>query len=415
MRSAEWKKNVAIMWFAQFIGMSAITGVIAFLPLYLTHLGVEEQSIGLWAGVLMAASSFCAALSNPYWGSMADRKGRKPMVEKVLFMFALIIVAMSYVTNVYQLLTLRILQGLCGGFVAASTALVVSMSPKEEIPFTVGLFQTALIVGGAAGPMIGGLIADTFGYRVPFLFFGVFCLTALALVRFAVTEHFTPVPKSEGASLRQTFADVWGVVDLRIMLLVQFLAQFAVGSIAPILPLYIQSMLTGQDNLASIAGTIIAIAGVTSAVMSASMGCLCKHFSHKQILTTAAVLGAVSFAGQLLATDVITLSVLRGLNGLCIGAMVPSSNTIITYLIPEAKRGAAYGVTSGASLMGNVLGPISAGLLARFFGLSAIFWLTSALFAAVAFLLFDKIKNGDSYQPAEALQTTGKMAHCGVK
>ena len=272
MKSTEWKKNVAIMWFAQFIGMSAITGVIAFLPLYLTHLGVEEQSVGLWAGVLMGATSFCAALSNPFWGSMADRKGRKPMVEKVLFMFALIIVAMSYVTNVYQLLTLRILQGLCGGFVAASTALVVSMSPKEEIPFTVGLFQTALIVGGAAGPMIGGLIADFFGYRVPFLFFGVFCLAALALVRFAVTEQFTPVPKSQSASLRQTFADVWSIVDLRIMLLVQFLAQFAVGSIAPILPLYIHSMLGAQDNLASISGTIIAIAGVTSALMSASMG-----------------------------------------------------------------------------------------------------------------------------------------------
>ena len=105
------------------------------------------------------------------------------------------------------------------------------------------------------------------------------------------------------------------------------------------------------------------------------------HQARQQIITA-----QVLSLGQLAAADIVMFAILRGLNGLCVGAMVPSSNTIITYLIPEAKRGAAYGVTSGASLMGNVLGPISAGLLARFFGLSAIFWLTSALFAAVAFL-----------------------------
>ena len=412
----EWKKNLAIMWFAQFIGMSAITGLIAFLPLYITHLGItDEGEVGMWAGILMGASSFCAAISNPYWGSLADRKGRKPMVEKVLFLFALLMTAMAYVTNVYQLLALRILQGLCGGFVAASTALVVSMSPKEEIPFTVGLFQTAMIVGGATGPMIGGFIADYWGYRQPFLLFGLLCILSLVVVHFAVTEKFTPIAKSDATSLRQAIAYVWSLVDLRIMLLVQFLAQFAVGSIAPILPLYIQAMVTDQNTLASISGTIIAIAGITSAIMSASMGMLCKRFSHKQILTTAALLGAVSFAGQLAATDVITLSVLRGLNGLCIGAMVPSSNTIITYLIPEAKRGVAYGITSGAGLMGNVLGPISAGFLALFFGLTAIFWLTAILFLLVSALLFHKVKTNDSYQPQQPAQTAGKFIQCGVK
>ena len=389
MLMVEWKKNFAIMWATQFIGMSAITGMISFLPLYVTVLGINDPSeVAMWSGILMGAASFCAALSNPYWGAMADRKGRKPMVEKVLFMYGLIIIAMAYVSNVYQLLTLRILQGLCGGFIASATALVLSMTPPEEISFTVGMFQTSIIVGGTTGPMLGGFIADYFGYRQPFVVFGCLCLLALVIVRFAVTEKFAPVVKSKATPLKQTFHYIWSLGDLRLMLLVQFLAQFAMQGIGPVLPLYIRGIVPDISNLASVSGIVIAIGGVASAIASASMGMVSKRFSHKQILIASSLLGAFSFLGQLAAGDIVTFSVLRAINGLSIGAMIPSSNTIITVLIPESKRGAAYGITSGAGLMGNVLGPVCAGMLSLLFGITAIFWITAVLFSAVSGLLF---------------------------
>jgi len=390
---SQWKRSFYIMWAAQFIGMSAITGVVAFLPLYITQLGVTNtSSLGLWAGILMGATSFCAALSNPYWGAMADRKGRKPMVEKVLLIFGLIMIVMAFVTNVYQLLALRIFQGLCGGFVAAATALGISMAPKEKIPFIVGMFQTALIVGGAVGPMIGGIIADLFGYRVPFVIFGCLCLLTLVIVRFAISEAFTPAPKNEQTSIKETLHYIWSLGDLKVMLIVLFLAQFAMQSIGPILPIYIQGMVSNTGSLASISGTIIAIGGVTSALASASMGFISRHYSHRRILTIASILCAITFIGQLAANSIFTLGIMRAINGLCIGAMIPSANTIVTYLIPEAKRGAAYGITGGAALMGNVLGPLCAGLFSIFFGISSIFWVTSLLFLFVFVILFVQIK-----------------------
>ncbi len=394
----EWKKSFIIMWCAQFIGMSAITGLISFLPLYVSHLGiVEESSVALWSGLLIGASSFAAAIANPYWGALADRKGRKPMTEKVLFMFGLIMIGMSFAANVYQLFALRIFQGLCGGFVAASTALVTSLTPKEKIPFMVGMFQTAMIAGGAVGPMIGGFIADSFGYRQPFIVFGLLCFITLAVIHFAIQEVFQPAPQKEKTSIRKTFADLWSLADLKLMLVIQFLSQFAIQSIGPILPLYIQSLSANTANLASISGTIIAIGGVSSAIASASMGQLCHRFSYRQILITAALLGAISFIGQLAAADIVMLGFMRAINGLCIGAMIPSSNTIITFLIPESKRGAAFGATSSASLMGNVLGPLCAGLSAMVFGLHAIFWITAALFIVIMLLIFFKIQA--NYEP----------------
>ena len=154
------------------------------------------------------------------------------------------------------------------------------------------------------------------------------------------------------------------------------------------LPLYIRGIVPDISSLASVSGVIIAIGGVTSAIASASMGSVSKRFSHKQILIAASLLGAFSFLGQLAADDIVTFAILRAINGLSIGAMIPSSNTIITILIPESKRGAAYGITSGAGLMGNVLGPVCAGMLSLLFGITAIFWITAILFGAVSVLLF---------------------------
>ncbi len=387
MAITQWKKNLAVLWSTQFIGMSAITGMISFLPLYVTALGIHEASeVAMWSGILMGSASLCAALSNPYWGAMADRKGRKPMVEKVLLLYGIIITSMAFVANVYQLLTLRMLQGLCGGFIAAGTALVISMTPPEQISFTVGMFQTAIIIGGAVGPVIGGVVADLYGYRQPFVVFGGLCLLAFVVVHFSVSETFVPSKAVQKTSLKNTFRDIWAVADLRLMLLVQFLTQFAIQSIGPILPLYIQTFVS-SSNIASVSGLIIAIGGVTSAIASASMGAVSRRFSHKQILVAASLLGAVSFLGQLAAADIVTFAILRGLNGLCIGAMVPSSNTIISFLIPEEKRGAAYGITSGAGLMGNVLGPLCAGVLSLAFGITSIFWLTTVLFGLVGSLV----------------------------
>ncbi|CUH95673.1 hypothetical protein P22_1749 [Propionispora sp. 2/2-37] len=393
MLSTEWKKNLAVMWGIQFIGMSAITGVISFLPLYVTQLGVTgTAAVSVWSGLLMGITSLCAALSNPYWGAKADRRGRKALVKQVLLFFGLIIIAMSFVSNVYQLLILRILQGFCGGFTAAATALVTSMSPPEKIPFTIGMFQSAMIIGAATGPMAGGFVADTFGYRQPFIVFGVLCLCSLVILHFAVTEKYTPSVEKEKTSIWKNIQYVCSLKSVKLLLFIQFLAQFAIQSIGPILPQYIQSLGINHNNIASISGMIIAIAGIASAIASAGIGYINKYVSNKQILVGAALIGALSFIGQLAVDNLTALSLLRALSGLCIGVMVPCSNTIIAYRLPENKRGAAFGITGGAALLGNVLGPISAGLLSLSFGMFSIFGFTALLFFLVFLLLAAQVE-----------------------
>jgi DHA1 family multidrug resistance protein-like MFS transporter len=357
----------------------------AFLPLYIPELGittVEETEV--WSGILMGVASLAAALAGPHWGAMADRRGRKPMVERVMLAFFIVMVGMGFVTDVYQLLGLRIVQGIFGGFTAAALALVTSITPAEEIGFTLGIFQTAMIAGSAFGPMFGGLVADHFGYRQAFIAFGLLCLLSLLVIRFAVTERFVPARQADRQPVWREIKYVVALPGLAAMLFVQFLIQFSIMIISPVLPLYVQSLAPNLTYIASTCGAIIAIAGLTSALASAGVGQLSKRFAHQTTLTVAAAVAAVFFAAQALAPNVLVLGTMRGLSGLCLGAMLPTINAIIFLLIPAEKRGIAYGVTTAAMQLGNVIGPLTGGTLALYFGIPAVFWLTAALFALVA-------------------------------
>lgn len=396
----EWKKNLAVMWFAQLTGMGAITGVMAFLPLYIPELGittVEETEI--WSGVLMGIASLTAALAGPHWGAIADRHGRKPMVERVMGAFFIIMVCMGFVTDVYQLLILRILQGIFGGFTAAALALVTSITPPQEIGFTLGIYQTAMIAGGAFGPMLGGLISDHFGYRQAFIVFGLLCLLSLIIIHFAVTERFVATKQTDKQSVFQQIRSVISLPGLGLILIVQFLVQFSVMNIAPVLPLYVQSLAPSLIYIASASGAIIAVSGLTSALASAVMGNISKRVSHRNILLVAAAFAAAFFAAQATAGNVLTLGAMRGLSGLCLGAMLPTINAVIFVLIPAEKRGVAYGVTTGAMQMGNVLGPLTGGAIALFFGIPAVFWFTAALFAIVTLWITLFVRDPETINP----------------
>ncbi|HWQ60710.1 MAG TPA: MFS transporter [Negativicutes bacterium] len=381
----EWKKNLAALWFAQLAGMGAITGVMAFLPLFVQDLGITNiEEAGVWSGIVMGATPLIAALAGPHWGAVADRHGRKLTVERVMIAFGVVMVLMGFVGDVYQLLSLRLIQGVFGGFTASALALVTSISPPERITSTLGIFQTAMIAGSAFGPMFGGIISDHFGFRWAFISFGILCIISLFIVRFAVTERFTPAPAAAKQPILQEIRAIVTIPGMAMTLAIQFLIQFSMMIIAPLLPIYIPVLAPDLIYVASAAGAIIAAAGLTSAVASAAMGKISQKLNHRSILVSAAALSAVCFAAQAAADNVLVFGGMRAVSGFFLGAMLPTVNAITYFLIPENKRGVAFGITTTSMQMGIVLGPVTGGALAVYLGIPSVFWLSGLLFAAVA-------------------------------
>ena len=186
-----WKANLAATWIAQFLCIAAFSAVFPFFPFYIRELGVTgTHEVELWAGLLSSTSSIAMALASPLWGMLADRRGRKLMVQRAAFGGAIATGCMAFVGNVQQLLVLRVTHGVLAGTVPAFMALVSSFAPAGETAFGLGMMQMAFYSGLLAGPSIGGLIADYFGYH---WVFGI-------LVLLVVEDRFVPRPKSEADS-----------------------------------------------------------------------------------------------------------------------------------------------------------------------------------------------------------------------
>lgn len=164
-----WKRNLFILTISQFLVMSAMTMIIPFLPLYLGDLGVTDPKVvSIWAGFIFGANFLTAFLFSPFWGKVADKYGRKMMILRSGFGMALVISLTGFATGPISLLLLRLLNGVISGFIPASIGLVSTNTPKERVGYALGFLQSGTVAGGICGPLIGGVLAQAFGYRMIF-------------------------------------------------------------------------------------------------------------------------------------------------------------------------------------------------------------------------------------------------------
>ena len=154
-----------------------------FLPLYFQLLGVQDVGeIALWSGMSLGVTPALTALLSPFWGRLADRYGRKIMVERSLASFVIVMAAMAYVNRPWHVFALRALQGFFAGYGALTLTMAADSAPRDRMASAIGFIQTAQRLGPALGPIIGGAVAQAVGLRRAFLVTAVFYACALALV-----------------------------------------------------------------------------------------------------------------------------------------------------------------------------------------------------------------------------------------
>src|ERR1700742_2535788 len=126
-----WRRNLVICVFGSFTTIVAMPLLLPFLPIYVEQLGVTDPAaIAEWSGAAYGAAFFSAALAAPLWGYLADRYGRKLMLIRASLGMAIAMSLIGMAHNVYELVGLRLLAGLLGGYSSGSAILVASQTPK---------------------------------------------------------------------------------------------------------------------------------------------------------------------------------------------------------------------------------------------------------------------------------------------
>ncbi|MCL7455499.1 MAG: MFS transporter, partial [Anaerolineae bacterium] len=288
-----WKRNLYIIWVAELIAISGFAVMFPFLPYYVQELGVTElHQVELWSGVLFAAQAVTMAISAPIWGSLADRYGRKIMVQRAMFGGAVVMASMGFVQNVWQLAALRAIQGALTGTVSAATTLVASTAPRERSGYALGLLQTAVWTGASVGPVLGGLVADTWGYRPAFWITGVLLLIAGVTVSRYVQEDFSPRAEDPN-ELNTGFWDGLRLVlqnkPVLSLYSVRLTVNMATRLMGPVLPLFVQSLLPPTARIASVTGLISGVRAGMGALGGVTLGRASDRLGYRRVLLACAV------------------------------------------------------------------------------------------------------------------------------
>ena len=186
---------------ASFMGFTGFTLVMPFLPLYIQQLGVEDVGeIALWAGLSLGVTPAVTAVLSPFWGRLADRFGRKIMVERSLISFVVVMSAMAFVTHAWQVFALRAIQGVFAGYGGLTLAMAAESAPRDRMARAIGLVQTAQRLGPALGPVIGGAVAEMVGIRRAFFVTAGFYALALAVVLLLYSDPLRNGPRPAAAA-----------------------------------------------------------------------------------------------------------------------------------------------------------------------------------------------------------------------
>jgi len=383
-----WERTAWIAASTQFLTMIGFGLSMPFLPLYVQALGVHERAeVALWSGVLAGSAALALAFMSPIWGALSDRYGRKPMLVRSMLGGALVIAAMGYVGDVWQLLGLRLIQGAVTGSQAAAAALVAAAAPMSRAGFALGLIGTAVQIGNTVGPAIGGLAVGGLGFRGSFVVAGVMLLIAGLMAVFWIDEPpatTRPAMKAEPGNVLIRTLKPFAWPSFRGLLILQMGTQFAYSAASGLLPIYMQDMQRPDwlsTELAS--GLSITLTAITAALGMPFLGKWTDRHGPRGLLVVSLIGSAIVLIVQALVPTIGLFLALRAVFGVWLAGVTATLSVMTKLLAPVGREGAAYGASSSAQGVGWGIGPILGSALVAVSGIPALYVLCGAVMAVL--------------------------------
>jgi MFS transporter, DHA1 family, multidrug resistance protein len=361
-----------------------------FLPLYFRQLGVNDVGeIAMWSGLCLGVTPALTAMLAPFWGRLADRFGRKIMVERSLVSFVVVMGAMAFVQRPWHVFALRGLQGFFAGYGSLTLAMAADSAPRDRMAYAIGFVQTAQRLGPAIGPIVGGVVAQVVGLRSAFLVTACFYLVAVLLIVFMYDEKTIAHHDASANDGRVTFRNMLAFENFILLMAVVFGLQFVDRSFGPVLPLFVTELGTPVTRVPIVAGVLFSIAAATGALGHHFCGRLLRRAPARRVIAGSAAVGAVGAFIYVLASGPWLLVLGTPIFGIAIGVATTAAYTAASSIMPTAGRGAGFGLLTTASLAGLALSPIVNGILGATsiravfvldtVGLMTLAWLVSRL------------------------------------
>ena len=363
------KKVFPILGLSLFSSLLGAGIVIPLLPLYAESLGAT----GIWLGVIFAAFSISNAISIPIFGRLSDRSGRKLFLSIGLLFYAIVSLGFVWSGTVFQLIFFRFLQGMAGGMIIPiAQAYIGDICPEGEEGKWMGFANAAFFSGFGFGPLMGGVLTEHLGMDVAF-----FAMGGLNLLAFFIVILF--LPESPYRKLAAEPGLSFGKISASRMMrgLVSFRLALVVGrsTFMVFLPIFAAHSLGLRPALT---GVLVATNVLLSSLLGIPCGRLADIFRRRSLVIVGSFLTLVYLA------LIPWTQTFWQLFGLCVFGSIGSAISLpaaSALVVEEGKKfgmGSTIAVFTLSMSLGMAIGPISAGAIADFAGVSSVFYFGAA-------------------------------------
>jgi ACS family hexuronate transporter-like MFS transporter len=371
--------------------LSANFGVVFFdrnVYSYLTSFIQPELSLSNFQiASIVSAFSFSWAIAGFCIGSLVDRFGRRKLMLIVATVaFSLASVLSGFASGFAWLLGARLLMGIAeGGIMPITQTLIATEVPHERRGLTQGITQNfgANLLANTLGPIVIVWMAVRFGWRNAFFLAALPGIVMACLIAALVRE---PSAAAVPALARGRFFDLLGDRSMLLCIAISTLLVAYLMVLFTFAPLYLIQV-RGFD--AQHMSWIMSSFGVASMAVAFLVPGASDRFGRKPVILTASSLGLVLPLGLLFigGSQISPLMACIAVGSAVSGVFPLAMATIPSEIVGPARTTTAMSLTMGiGEIVGGVLAPIGAGLMADRGGLGVTLWILIGIIVAIILL-----------------------------
>lgn len=352
-----------VLMFNIFLVFTGIGLIIPIMPKYMNILGINGSTIGL----LVATFSLTQFLFSPLAGRWSDSYGRKRMILSGMVLFAISEGVFGLASSPVLLFVARMLGGISAAMIMpAIMAYTADITTNDERAAGMGFVNAAITTGFIIGPGIGGYIAE-FGIRVPFYSAAVAgiiaaCITALVLKESRpvkeTTAGYLAAEKPQGSLLSQLKSSYREPYFLSLIIV--FVMSFGLANFETVFGLFVDHKFGFDPQDIAF---IITFGSISGAVIQATaFSWILKRVGEKRVISICLLFAGVFILLTLFTHKFWMIFAVTFIVFLAIDILRPAIGTQMSILADE-QQGYVAGLNSAFTSLGNIAGPIVAGLL----------------------------------------------------
>lgn len=371
------------------LGMIMLVNALAYgtiIPLlypYASRFGIGPLGLSM----LFVSFSVAQFLATPVIGRLADRFGRRPLLILSIFGTAASLALFASANSLLLLFIARILDGITGGNISVAQAVIADTTKGPERARAFGILGASFGFGFLFGPFLGGFLSK-YGLSTPFYFSAVLATIAGIGALIWLPETLPPGHRQPAKQPLFQFGKlVTALFDKQTgaLLLMGFLAAVALNGWI----IGFQTSVSDSLHLSpEVIGYLFAVSGFTGILMQffGIRWIMAKVHSKQTILVWSLGLTSLVMASLFFVSSPWFFALVLVLQSVVFAPMNPVSTALLSERTKAEDQGGILGVNQSYLSLGQIVGPIFAGVIAVY-SIRSVFVFAGAMLVLAALVM----------------------------